>query len=381
MAIVGSDAPVHHRRCRFGQICYNDVTMQKYLKKRSKKIGQPPGALIHIGDEILKDVKISIIDYKDEQFQEMEAPSLEACFPFKDTESVTWINIEGIHRPEILEKLGQCYGLHPLVQEDIMATDQRPKMEDFGDYMFIVLKMIKYNAKNGGLEIEQVSLILGRNFVLSFQEGKEGDVFDPLRERLRTGKGRIRKMGADYLVYAMMDSIVDNYFVVLENLGEEIEVIEEKLMTDPGPDILRSIHKLKRDMIYLRKSVWPLREVIGGLERGESSLVPAATRIYLRDIYDHTIQVIDTVETFRDMIAGMLDIYLSSVSNRLNAVMKVLTVIATIFMPLTFIVGLYGMNFKYMPELEWHWGYPAVVGVMVGIAAWMLILFKRKKWL
>lgn len=355
--------------------------MQKFLKKRSKKIGQPPGSLIHIGDETVKDVKISVIDYKDEQFQEIEATSVEACFPFRDADSVTWINVEGIHRSEILERLGQCYGLHALVLEDIMATDQRPKMEDFGDYMFIVLKMIKYNAKNGGLEIEQVSLILGSNFVLSFQEGREGDVFDPLRERLRTGKGRIRKMGADYLVYAMIDSIVDNYFVVLENLGEEIEVIEEKLMTDPGPDTLRSIHKIKRDMIYLRKSVWPLREVIGGLERGESSLVSASTRIYLRDIYDHTVQVIDTVETFRDMIAGMLDIYLSSVSNRLNAVMKVLTVISTIFLPLTFIVGLYGMNFKYMPELEWHWGYPAVLAVMGIIAAWMLVLFKRKKWL
>ncbi len=355
--------------------------MHKLLKKRSKKIGQPPGSLIHIGDETAKDVKITIIDYKDEQFREMEAPSLEACFPFKDTDSVTWINVEGIHRSEILEKMGECYGLHPLVLEDIMATDQRPKMEDFGDYMFIVLKMIKYNAENGGLEIEQVSLILGKNFVLSFQEGKEGDVFDPLRERLRTGKGRIRKMGADYLVYAMMDSIIDNYFVVIENLGEEIEVIEEKLVTEPVPDTLRSIHKLKRDMIYLRKSVWPLREVIGSLERGESPLVTKSTGIYLRDVYDHTIQVIDTVETFRDMLSGMLDIYLSSVSNRLNAVMKVLTVIATIFMPLTFIVGLYGMNFKYMPELEWHWGYPAVIGVMVIIAAWMLVMFKRKKWL
>ena len=355
--------------------------MHKLLKKRAKKIGQPPGSLIHIGDETVKDVKITIIDYKDEQFREMEAPSLEACFPFKDTDSVTWINVEGIHRSEILEKLGECYGLHPLVLEDIMATDQRPKMEDFGDYMFIVLKMIKYNAENGGLEIEQVSLILGKNFVLSFQEGKEGDVFDPLRERLRTGKGRIRKMGADYLVYAMMDSIIDNYFVVIENLGEEIEVIEEKLVTDPGPDTLRSIHKLKRDMIYLRKSVWPLREVIGSMERGESPLVTKSTGIYLRDVYDHTIQVIDTVETFRDMLSGMLDIYLSSVSNRLNAVMKVLTVIATIFMPLTFIVGLYGMNFKYMPELEWHWGYPAVIVVMAIIAAWMLVMFKRKKWL
>jgi magnesium transporter len=254
-------------------------------------------------------------------------------------------------------------------------------MEDFGDYLFIVLKMIDYSENNGGPEIEQVSLILGRTFVISFQEGKEGDVFDPVRERIRTGQGRIRKMGPDYLAYSLIDSIVDNYYSVLERLGEEIELIEDQLVTDPTPAPLRVIHRLKRDMIFLRKSVWPLREVIGGLERGESSLITDSTVIYLRDIYDHTIQVIDTIETFRDMLSGMLDIYLSSSSNRLNSVMKVLTVIATIFMPLSFIVGLYGMNFKFMPELEWRWGYPVVLIVMAVIAAWMLILFKRKKWL
>jgi magnesium transporter len=355
--------------------------MPRLLKKRSKKIGLPPGTLIHIGDETMKDVKIMVIDYKDDQFQEKEVSSLDECISFKDKDSVTWINVDGIHQPDILEKLGHCYGLHPLVLEDIMATDQRPKMEDFGDYLFIVLKMIDYSGKNGGPEIEQVSLILGRNFVLSFQEGKEGDVFDPVRERIRTGKGRIRKMGPDYLAYSLIDSIVDNYYSVLERLGEEIELIEDQLVTDPTPAPLRVIHRLKRDMIFLRKSVWPLREVISGLERSESSLITNATVIYLRDIYDHTIQVIDTIETFRDMLSGMLDIYLSSSSNRLNAVMKVLTVIATIFMPLSFIVGLYGMNFKYMPELEWRWGYPVVLIVMAVIAVWMLVLFKRKKWM
>ncbi len=355
--------------------------MQKLLKKRSKKTGQPPGTLIHVGEETAKEIKITVLDYRDEHFEEMETGSIEACFPFRDTESVTWINIEGIHRPEILEKLGQCYGIHPLVLEDIMATDQRPKMEDFGDYIFVVLKMIRYDSKNGGLDIEQVSVILGKNFLISFQEGKVGDVFDPVRERLRTGKGRIRKLGADYLLYTLMDAVVDNYFTVLENIGEEIELIEDRVVADPAPDTLRLIHKLKRDMIFLRKSVWPLREVIGALERGESSLMADSTSIYLRDIYDHTIQVIDTIETFRDMLSGMLDIYLSSVSNRLNSVMKVLTVISTIFLPLTFIVGLYGMNFKYMPELEWHWGYPAVLFLMAAISAWMLVLFKRKKWL
>ncbi|HMK59548.1 MAG TPA: magnesium/cobalt transporter CorA [Dissulfurispiraceae bacterium] len=355
--------------------------MKKFLKDRTKKIGQPPGTLIHIGDEHLNDVKITVLDYNENEFREIDSASPEACYPFKDTDSVTWINIEGLHQPDVFEKLGQCYGLHPLVLEDIMATDQRPKMEDFGDYVFIVLKMITYDGRNGSPDIEQVSLVLGKNFVLSFQEGKDGDVFDPIRQRLRTAKGRIRKLGADYLVYALMDSIVDNYFAVLEKLGEQIEVIEDRLVADPAPETLRVIHALKRDMIFLRKSVWPLREVIGGLERGESALVTESTGLYLRDVYDHTIQVIDTIETFRDMLSGMLDIYLSSVSNRLNAVMKVLTVISTIFFPLSFIVGLYGMNFKYMPELEWRWGYPTVLAVMLIIAACMLFLFKRKKWL
>ncbi|HTZ18166.1 MAG TPA: magnesium/cobalt transporter CorA [Dissulfurispiraceae bacterium] len=355
--------------------------MQKLMNQRAKKAGQPPGTLIHIGDETIRDVKISVIDYDEGQFQEVESASLDICLSFREKESVTWINIEGIHRPAVLEQIGQCYGIHPLVLEDIMATDQRPKTEDFGDYIFIVLKMIRYDVKTGGLDIEQVSILLGRNFVISFQEGRDGDVFDRIRERIRTGKGRIRKMGPDYLVYALVDSVVDNYFTVLENIGEKIEIVEDKVVADPAADTLRSIHKLKRDMIFLRKSVWPLREVIGTLERGDSALIKESTSIYLRDIYDHTIQVIDTVETFRDMLSGMLDIYLSSVSNRLNSVMKVLTVISTIFLPLSFIVGWYGMNFKFMPELEWRWGYPAVLILMAIIAGWMLILFKRKNWL
>jgi magnesium transporter len=355
--------------------------MSKLLKKRSNKIGVPPGTLVHIGEETLKDVAISVIDYKGEEFQEQKMDSLEACIPFKDKDSVTWINIEGVHQPSTLEGLGKCYGFHPLVLEDIMATDQRPKMEDFGDYLFIVLKMIKYNGKNGGLDIEQVSLILGRNYLISFQEGKEGDVFDPIRERIRTRKGRIRDMGADYLAYALMDSIVDNYYLVLEKLGEEIESIEERLMADPVPEILRVIHRLKRDMIYLRKSVWPLREVIGALERRESPLVAESTAVYMKDVYDHTIQVIDTVETYRDMLAGMLDIYLTSINNRLNSVMKVLTVIATIFMPLTFIAGVYGMNFKHIPGLEWEWSFTVFNCAMGLIAIGMLLLFKRIKWL
>ena len=355
--------------------------MPKLTKKRSQKAGLPPGTLIHIGEKKREEPKITILDYDEAQFQEREAKSIEECFPFKEKPTVTWINVEGLHQVEVLERLGGCYGLHPLVLEDILNTDQRPKMEDYGEYIYIVLKMLNYDDKSGQIEAEQISLVLGQNFVLSFQEGKEGDVFGLLRERLRGAKGRIRKMGADYLAYSLIDSVVDHYFIILERLGERVEFLEEELVTEPTTKTLQEIYNLKREMIFLRKAVWPLREVISGLERGESSLIQQNTQIYFRDVYDHTIQVIDTIETFRDTVSGMLDIYLSSVSNRLNAVMKVLTIIATIFMPLTFLAGIYGMNFKYMPELEWRWGYPLVWMIMIAIGIFMLFYFRKKKWL
>jgi magnesium transporter len=354
--------------------------MPKLTKKRSRKAGLPPGTLVHIGEKKAEFPKITIMDYSEAHFQEKEVKTIEECFLFKETPTVTWINIDGLHQVEILEKLGECYGFHPLVLEDILNTDQRPKIEDYGEYLYVVLKMIDQGNQSNEILTEQISLILGPSFVISFQE-KEGDVFDPIRERIRSGKGRIRKMGADYLAYALLDSIVDNYFIVMEKLGERIEFLEEELVKRPIPETLQTIHHLKREMIFFRKAVWPLREVIGSLERGELPLVKETTRIYLRDVYDHTIQVIDTIETFRDMVSGMLDIYLSSVSNRLNAVMKVLTIIATIFMPLTFIAGIYGMNFKHMPELEWKWGYPTVWIAVILIGVSMLIYFKKKGWL
>jgi magnesium transporter len=354
--------------------------MPRLIKKRSKKAGLPPGTLVHIGEQKAEKVSITVIDYDEGRLQEEEIETVEECFPFKDKPTVTWINVDGIHQVEILELLGECFGLHPLVLEDILNTDQRPKLEDFGDYIFVVLKTFSYNDQSDEVEPEQISLILGPSLVMSFQE-REGDVFNPIRERIRTGKGRIRRMGADYLAYALLDLVVDNYFTVLEQVGEKVEFLEEELVTSPTPETLQTIHNLKREMIFLRKSVWPLREVVGALERGESSLIKESTGIYLRDVYDHTIQVIDTIETFRDMISGMLDIYLSSVSNRMNEVMKVLTIIATIFIPLTLIAGIYGMNFQYMPELGWRWGYPIVWLVMLAIGAVMLVYFRRKKWL
>ena len=355
--------------------------MSRLVKKRSKKAGLPPGSLVHIGEEKAEAAKITILDYDEAHIQEKEVKTVEECFVFREQPTVTWINVDRIDHIGTIEKIGECYGLHPLVLEDILNTDQRPKIEDYDQYYYIVLKMLYYRERTGQIEVEQISLILGRNFVISFQEGKEGDVFGPVRERIRNNKGRIRKMGADYLTYALIDAIVDSYFIILEKLGERIEFLEEALVTQPTTKTLREIHSLKREMIFLRKAVWPLREVISSLERGESSLIQESTRVYLRDVYDHTIQVIDSIETFRDMVSGMLDIYLSSVSNRLNAVMKVLTIITTLFMPLTFIAGIYGMNFKYMPELEWPWGYPLVLLVMLGIGISMLIYFRRKKWL
>ncbi len=354
--------------------------MPRLIRKRSKKFGLPPGTPVFIGEKKIEKVKITIVDYDEDHLEEKEAKTIEECFPFKEKPTVTWINIDGLHEIEIIDKLGKHFDLHPLIIEDIVNTGQRPKMEDLENYIFFVLKMLYYDEKKDDITTEQVSLILGSNFVISFQE-RPGDVFDPVRERIRKSRGRIRKVGSDYLAYALIDAIVDHYFIVLEKLGEKIEYLEEELVTYPRPETLQAIHNLKRDNIFLRKSVWPLREVISGLERGESPLIEKSTEIYLRDVYDHTIQVIDTLETYRDMVSGMLDTYLSSVSNKMNEVMKVLTVIATIFIPLTFIAGVYGMNFEYMPELGWHWGYVMVWIIMVTVTALMAFYFKTKKWL
>jgi magnesium transporter len=325
-------------------------------------------------------VKITIIDYDEEKFQEKEVETIDEVFPFSDKSTATWINLDGIHQVDNIEKIGKHFKIHPLVLEDIMNTGQRPKMEDFNNYLFLVLKMLSYDEEENETKTEQVSLILSSNYVISFQES-EGDVFEPIRERIRTDRGRIRKMGVDYLAYSLIDAIVDNYFMVLEKIGEKIEDIEDELVKNPTPEVLHTIHRLKRELIFLRKSVWPLREVISRLERWESPLIDKSIDIYLRDVYDHTIQVIDALETFRDMLSGMLDIYLSSVSNRMNEVMKVLTIIATIFIPLTLVAGIYGMNFRYMPELDWVWGYPMVYMVMLAVSAVMLMYFRRKKWL
>lgn len=361
-------------------------SMFRILKNSSVKAGLPPGSPILVGEQKTEQIKITVLDYDQSTVEEFSPETPEDCLKYQEKSTVTWINVDGLHQVDLIEKLCSGFGLHPLTVEDILNTTQRPKLDIFEDYLFLVLKMQTYNAESGRVDMEQVSFVLGGNYLISFQE-KPGDTFDGVRNRLRNQKGRISKMKADYLIYALLDSIIDNYFTVLEEISGEIEEIEEKLISSPSPETLQKIHILKREMIMLRKSVWPLREVINSLIRDEEiDLISDSIYFYLKDLYDHTIQVIDTIETFRDIISGMLDIYLSSMNNRMNEVMKVLTIFAAIFIPLTFIAGLYGMNFDpeispfNMPELSWYYGYPFALGLMLATALVLLIYFKRKKW-
>jgi len=356
------------------------IVKPKFIKRQSKTAGLAPGTLVHVGERKTEEVRITFMDYDEHDFQEKQVSNIEDCFPFKDTSTVSWINVDGLHDISIVEKAGKHFDIHPLILEDIVNTGQRPKFEDVEKHIFIVLKMLYFDDNSQTVQSEQVSIVLASNYVISFQE-KIGDVFEQIRDRIRNARGRIRKMGPDYLMYVLLDAIVDSYFGILEKLGEKIELMEEELVGDPTEKTLKQIYDLKREMVFLRKSVWPLRELVSGITRSESSLIIETTGVYLRDVYDHTIQVIDTVESFRDMLSGMLDIYLSSVSNRMNAVMKVLTIIATIFIPLTFITGIYGMNFTFMPELDWQLGYPFSLLVMLAIGMVMVVYFRMKKWL
>ncbi len=335
---------------------------------------------MHIGEQKSTATRITLLHYNEQDFAEKNIETIESGAALRDPSRVNWISVTGLHQVELLAKLGNAFGLHPLVLEDILNTDQRPKLEDYGDYVYIVLKRLSNSNVDGEVSMEQISLILANNLVISFQEA-ESNIFDGVKERILGNHGRIRKLGADYLTYALLDCVVDNYFAIFEKLGERIESLQDQLLARPAPKSLQVLHHLKRELLYLRKSVWPLREVIGGLQREESALIARDTTIYFRDVYDHTIHVIDTLETYRDMLASMLDIYLSSLSYRMNEVMKVLTTITTIFMPLTFIAGIYGMNFKYMPELEWRWGYFGALLLMFVVSVIMLIYFRRKKWL
>lgn len=348
------------------------------LYRKIKAVGLPPGTFQRA--EGLPDaVSIHVFDYGPDGCVEKEVKSIEEVFSLRDTNTISWINIDSPTIPTI-ESIQEHFGIHPLVLEDIVNLGQRPKLEDYGDYMFVVARMIYFEKEEGDIHSEQISLILGKNYVISFQE-THGDVFDPIRKRLREGKGLLRKSGSDYLAYAILDILVDNYFLILEKFGEDLDVFEEELMNKIDPNMPREIHQIKRQFIFLRKNIWPLREVISGMERNEGQLIHHNSKIFLRDVYDHTIQVIDTIEALRDAVSGLHDIYLSSVSNKMNEIMKVLTIFAAIFIPLTFVAGIYGMNFEYMPELAFKGGYFIALGVMFSLGVGMLLYFKKRDWI
>ena len=346
----------------------------------AKEVGLPPGTLIHVGEQKTEKPVISLIDYGPDIFETSTDLTVEEAKACKETFTVSWVNLSGIHDITVLEQFGKTFGIHPLALEDILNTQHRPKLEEFDDYSLIIIKMLFFDDSTQTIKTEQVSMTLGPHYLLSFQE-VEGDVFDGVRDRLKRGNGRIRQRGSDYLAYALLDSIVDSYFHILETIGDKLVSLEESLLDNPTRDTQAQIYHYKRELMLIRKAVWPLREVVNELYKNESPLVKEDTQVFLRDLYDHTIQVIDTIEIFRDTVSGLQDLYMSSVGNRMNEIMKVLTIVASIFIPLTFVAGIYGMNFEYIPELKWHWGYFAVWGFMTICAAGMLLYFKRKKWL
>lgn len=349
--------------------------------KRYHRPGTAPGTL-RAPEKRIEQVKVTVIDYGPDHLEEKTVARVEEVFRYRDSRSVTWINVEGLHDVALIESIGRHFGFHPLALEDVLNCGQRPKLEDYGQHHFLIMKSL---LPGDSLNTEQISVFLAGNYVITFQE-VPGDSFEAVRERIRRGKGLMRKSGADYLLYALIDALVDEFFPVLERYGEQIEALETELLTNPTQRTIQEVHRIKRELLLLRRTAWPERDVISALQREESDIINRETQVFLRDCYDHTIQIIDMIETYRDLAAGMLDIYLSSVSNRMNEIMKVLTIISTIFIPLNFIAGVYGMNFHTdhpmnMPELDWPWGYPYALGLMTIVAVLLVIYFQRKGWL
>lgn len=359
-----------------------NIRLRKFQHR--KKAGSAPGTVEHIGERHLDEIRITVYDYDEESLQEISIDQVQKAKPYLDAPSKTWLKVRGLHDIEKLKSIWNFFGLHPLIQEDIVNTSQRPKVEIYDNCIFFVLRLLSY-SKEKGMQTEQISIVLGENFVLSFQETAE-EHFSPVMKRLAVSGSRIRKKKTDYLTYALIDTVVDYYFNVIGYISDDISDTEDELLEKTEDHILQKIHKLRREVIYFRKSVWPLRDAINSVIRDDQKFIAKDTRIFLRDVYDHIVQVIDNIENYRDMITGMHDMYMSQVSNRMNEVMKVLTIIATIFIPLTFIAGIYGMNFNQetspfnMPELSWYWGYPASLGLMLIIALVMVVFFKKKGW-
>jgi magnesium transporter len=347
---------------------------------RKKHVGLPPGSVVFVGEEKTEPVRFSVFDYTADRLDETELEDVEEVLPYRDSPTTTWINVSGVHDEDAIRTIGDHFGLHPLIQEDIVHTGQRPKLETYDDHVYIVSKMLYHDDEEDHLRAEQVSFVLGGSYLVSFQEDP-GDVFGPVRERLRRGRGRIRGAGTDYLAYALLDVIVDHYFVILEELGSRTEEIEDEVLETPQSETQERINDLRRDLIFMRRMTWPVRELLSQLQRLDSPLWSEETRPFVRDTYDHAVQVLDLVESLRDVVGGLTDLYMTSLSNRMNEIMKVLTIIGTIFIPLTFIAGIYGMNFEYMPELTVWYGYPVAMGVMAGVAGVLLLYFRRKEWI
>ena len=353
--------------------------MTNLLGVSSKKVGTRPGTIQYTGLSTDVPVTLSLFRYDEHSLDEQHDLTLEAALAAIDPARVNWLNINGLHNVELLAALGEANDLHLLTLEDVASVGQRPKIEYFDNYVFIVLRMLSLSAEQT-LQNEQVSFLLSSGLLITFQE-RQGDVFDSVRERLRQKKGRIRTRGADYLCYALMDALVDTYFTLLETYGDRTEDLEEEILADPDPDQLERVNALRREALFMRKAVWPLREIIGSMTREESSFFSASVLTFLRDLHDHSVQIIDTVETLREILSSLHDAYMSSLSLKMNEVMKVLTIVGTIFIPLSFLVGVYGMNFDLMPELHIKWAYPALWVVMLSSVGGMLVYFRRKRWL
>jgi magnesium transporter len=357
-------------------------TAMKSIKNRfrSYHIGMPPGTLLAAADRGHIEVKKSYFEFSRDTFEERELAPDELPPALEGRRSVTWLNYSGINDSELLEQLGEKLRIHPLALEDIQNLDHRPKIEEFDSYLHIIFKMLRWEDETESIDTEQVSVLLGRDYVVTFQE-REGDVFDPIRERIRKGTGRVRKSGADYLAYALIDTVIDNYYLIVEQIEEKIETMEEAIHEGNQDFDTKRLHHFKRQAILLRRAVWPLREMIANCLRDDYPLIGKKTKPFLKDVYDHVLQAADSIELIRELLVSLTDAYNARISNSTNSVMSILTIIATIFIPLTFIAGIYGMNFTYMPELTWRWGYFTVLGVMAIVGLLMYLLFKRRKWL
>lgn len=352
----------------------------RLVRRVRKPVGAAPGTLTHGGERKAEGVLIRSLDFGPDHLAEGRHETVDECFGAAEADTVTWVNVDGLHEPAVLEAVGERFGIHRLALEDVLSTVQRPKAEAYEGHTLIILRMLTFDDDTDSVLSEQVSFVVGPTWIFSFQE-RRGDVFEPVRERLRQAKGRIRHRGPDYLAYALIDTIVDTYFKILEKIGDQIEELEEAALYDPSPEVLQRIHHLRRELLVVRRAVWPLRESIGSLARGEMDLIGSDIEVFFRDVYDHAVQIIDTVETLREVLSSAMDAYMTGISNRMNEVMKVLTIIATIFIPLSFFAGLYGMNFVWMPELQQPWGYPALLVFMASMAIGMVVYFRRKGWL